>query len=118
MLQGIMKDKETFLEKFKETKGIISSACDAVGISRMTFYRWKKDDPEFADKCNEIEEASIDYVESKLIENIDQNKTSEILFYLKTKGKNRGYVERQEIQTDGFPDKIQIEVISNEDTDQ
>lgn len=113
-----MKSKKDFLIKFKESKGIISTACDAAQISRMTFYRWKKEDPEFASLVSEIEEASIDYVESKLIENIDQNKTSEILFYLKTKGKNRGYVERQEIQTDGFPDKIQIEVISNEDTDQ
>lgn len=113
-----MKSKKDFLIKFKESKGIISTACDAAQISRMTFYRWKKEDPEFADLVSEIEEASIDYVESKLIENIDNNKTSEILFYLKTKGKNRGYVERQEIQTDGFPEKIEIEVISNEDTDQ
>ena len=117
MLQSVkMKDKQDFLKKFKECKGIISSACDAVGISRMTYYRWIKDDQEFADECKEIEEASIDYVESKLLENIDQNKTSEILFYLKTKGKARGYVERQEIQTDGFPDKITIEVV-NENTD-
>lgn len=113
-----MKSKKDFLIKFKESKGIISTACDAAGITRMTFYRWKKEDPEFASLVSEIEEASIDYVESKLIENIDNNKTSEILFYLKTKGKNRGYVERQEIQTDGFPEKIEIEVISNEDTDQ
>lgn len=113
-----MKSKKDFLIKFKESKGIISTACDAAKISRMTFYRWKKEDPEFASLVSEIEEASIDYVESKLIENIDNNKTSEILFYLKTKGKNRGYVERQEIQTDGFPEKIEIEVISNEDTDQ
>lgn len=113
-----MKDKQDFIKKFKETKGIISSACEAAGISRVTYYRWIKDDEEFAETCKEIEEASIDYVESKLLENIEQNKTPEILFYLKTKGKARGYVERQEIQTDGFPDKIQIEVVYNEDTDQ
>jgi hypothetical protein len=33
----------------------------------------------------------------KLLNAIREGKTAELLFYLKTKGKKRGYVERQEI---------------------
>jgi hypothetical protein len=42
-------------------------------------------------------EGLLDLAESKLIENINKNDDTAIIFYLKTKGKNRGYIERQEI---------------------
>jgi len=40
-------------------------------------------------------------------------------YYLKTKGKYRGYVERQEITgADGMPNKIEIEIVNKfEDKD-
>lgn len=114
-----MKDKEAFIKSYKEHK-TISAACEAANISRRTYYDWKEQDEEFAQAIIEVDEARIDYVENKLFENIDGNKTNEILFYLKTKGKNRGYVERQEHQIDGgFPTKIEIEIIDpNEDSNQ
>lgn len=112
-----MKDKEAFIKLYKEHK-TISAACEAANISRVTFYEWKNNDEDFAQRIVEIDESRIDYVEGKLFENIDANKTNEILFYLKTKGKNRGYVERQEHQIDGgFPTKIEIEII-DENKDQ
>jgi len=115
-----MKDKEKFLEVYKVNTKSITDACEAAGISRRTFYHWKEQDEEFASSVKEIEESLIDFAESKLFENINGNKTNEILFYLKTKGKNRGYVERQEHQIDGgFPTKIEIEIIDpNEDSNQ
>ena len=108
-----MKDKEVFIKSYKEHK-TISAACEAANISRRTYYDWKEQDDEFSESILEVDESRIDYVENKLFENIDGNKTNEILFYLKTKGKNRGYVERQEHHIDGgFPTKIQIEIIDD-----
>lgn len=107
-----MRDKEKFLEVYAAKLGYVKDACEAAGISRKTFYNWKNDDEEFAQSVQEIEEGLIDLAESKLFENIKGNKTNEILFYLKTKGKNRGYVERQEHHIEGgFPTKIEIEII-------
>jgi len=114
-----MKDKEKFLEVLAAKRGRVSDACEASNVGRATYYLWMNDEA-FSDRVKDVQEGLIDFVESKLFENIEENKTNEILFYLKTKGKARGYVERQEHQIDGgFPTKIEIEIIDpNEDKDE
>lgn len=44
-------------------------------------------------------ESNLDLAELKLLENINDNDNVAIIFYLKTKGKKRGYVERLELET-------------------
>ena len=111
--------KKAILEALEKSLGVVTTACKKVGIGRTTFYGWLKDDEKFAEKVNDIQNIALDFVESKLFENIREGKTSEMIFYLKTKGKKRGYVERQEITgADGMPTNFQIEIIDNiEDTD-
>lgn len=92
-----MKSKEKFLDNYKLSLGNISISCEASGISRQTYYNWMKSDPEFKQECRDIEERNLDLAEMKLLNAIREGKTAELLFYLKTKGKHRGYVERQEI---------------------
>ena len=61
-----------------------------------------------------LDNVSLDYAESKLLENIRANKETSIIFYLKTKGKKRGYSERSEldITTDGDKiNEVKIEII-------
>jgi len=114
-----MRDKEKFLEVFANNLGNVQDSCKAAGISRATYYVWKDNDQDFAQAVEEIQEGLIDLAESKLLDNIKSGKTNEILFYLRTKGKYRGYVERQEITgADGAPPKIEIEIVNKfEDTD-
>ena len=85
--------KDSFLENFKKSFGMISVTCDATGISRQTYYNWKDTDPEFAQGIEEIEERNLDFAEMKLMSAIREGKTAELLFFLKTKGKRRGYIE-------------------------
>ncbi len=92
-----MKSKEKFLENYKLSLGNISISCEASGISRQTYYNWIKSDVDFLQECRDIEERNLDLAEMKLLNAIREGKTAELLFYLKTKGKHRGYVERQEI---------------------
>lgn len=92
-----MKSKEKFIENFKLSLANISISCEASGISRQTYYNWRNGDKEFRESCKDIEERNLDLAEMKLLNAIREGKTAELIFYLKTKGKKRGYVERQEI---------------------
>ena len=89
--------KKLVVETLKESFGNISKACNAVGISRTTFYRWQEEDNDFKEATDNISEYVIDEVENYLFNQIKSGATAATIFYLKTKGKHRGYVEKQEV---------------------
>ncbi len=74
----------------------VSETCAALGIDRATFYKWRKDDAKLDAMLNDESESVIDYTESKLLEKIQDGDLTAIIFMLKTRGKNRGYIERVE----------------------
>lgn len=45
-----LRNKKSFLKLYAET-GTIQAACDAVYISRDTYYRWYKEDKDFMEGC-------------------------------------------------------------------
>ena len=94
------KNKEKLLEALKEHRGLISYACTDSGISRSTYYVWMAIDPDFKKAVDEIADSQIDFVERALIRRIGEGSDSSIQFYLKTKGKKRGFqeVNKQEIE--------------------
>ena len=85
------------IEALEKSLGVVTSACKNVGIGRTTFYEWLKDDIDFAQKVKDIDNIALDFVESELYKQIKEGSTVSTIFYLKTKGKKRGYIERQEI---------------------
>ena len=90
--------KDNFLKALKNNLGNISQACKSSKISRQTYYRWVDDDVEFEEQCKNVEESLLDLAENRLLEKIDKYDTTSIIFFLKTKGKKRGYVEEQEFE--------------------
>ena len=52
--------KAAFLSALKASKGIIQTACDACGISRAMFKRWRDSDSDFKAKYDEVNEGQID----------------------------------------------------------
>lgn len=88
------KVKESFLVKLKEAAGIVGVACEQAGIARSTYYRWRDEDEAFREKAEDIIEGQVDFVENRLLKKIQDGDTTAIIFYLKTKGKNRGYNEK------------------------
>jgi len=88
--------KVQVLKIFEKKLANVSQTCEAANIGRRTFYYWRENDKDFDDACKDIEDALIDFTESKLIEKINDSDLTAIIFYLKTKGKDRGYVERSE----------------------
>ena len=88
--------KKALLEALEKTLGVVTSACNAVGINRRTFYNYLNEDAEFAEAVNDISNIALDFAESQLYKQIKEGNTTATIFYLKTKGKNRGYIERKE----------------------
>ena len=108
--------KETLLSALENSLGIVSTACNRSGISRSSFYKWYKEDEEFRKKVDEIDNLKLDFVESKLFKNIENEKEKSIIFYLQHKGHKRGYIQRQNINlTSNEEDikKIEIEIIES-----
>ena len=88
--------KERFLRVLAKKALNISEACRAVGIGRATFYRWLKKDPRFKEAYEELREALVDFAEAQLIKKMLEGDTKAIIFFLRSKGKDRGWVERTE----------------------
>ena len=89
--------KESLLKSLEQSLGVVTVACKKADIPRSTYYKWLKEDEVFAAEVRDIENIAIDFVESQLHKQILDNSTAATIFFLKTKGKKRGYVERQEI---------------------
>jgi len=94
-----VQHKKAIIEALEQSLGVVTSACKKVGIGRTTYYQWLKDDDAFAEKVNDIQDVAIDFAESQLHKQIKDGSTAATIFYLKTKGKKRGYVERIEQET-------------------
>jgi len=100
--------KKKFIEAYENSACNVSVACKSIGISRNCFYDWRKNDSEFHDALNELEEGVIDLAETMLYKGIREGKTAELIFFLKTKGKKRGYIER--IEMDDISDREPVTV--------
>ena len=91
--------KKAMIQAMEKSLGIVTTACRNVGIARDTHYRWMRDDDDYRKAVESIEGIALDLAESKLHEEILGGNTAAIIFFLKTKGKRRGYVEKQEVET-------------------
>ena len=95
--------KEAFIIAYKENFGNNTIACESAGDGRGQYKSWCDKDPEFRQRLAEIEpeEIMLDFGEHKLMERIAKGDTLATMFLLKTKGKRRGYIERQEVAHEG-----------------
>lgn len=96
-------NQEKFLEAYAKCYGNITKACEAVGIDRRTYYTWT--DPEFQQRLAAVkpDEILVDHAENALVKRIDSGDTTAIIFTLKTKGKHRGYIEKQQVENVSDP---------------
>ena len=93
--------KREILEALEKSLGIVTTACKQVGINRDTYYEWLKKDKEFKKKVKDLENVALDFAESQLHKQIAKGNPLSTMFYLKCKGKKRGYIEQQELKVSG-----------------
>lgn len=88
--------KRAMVEALEKSLGVVTTACKIANVGRSTHYLWMNDDEEYKKAVIDVEDIAIDFAESKLHKQIEKGDTTATIFYLKTKGKKRGYVERTE----------------------
>ena len=93
--------KEQLLIALEKNLGIVTAACKEVGISRDSYYDYYNNDPEFRRKVDDINEIAIDFTESQLFKKIKQGSERSILFFMKYKGRKRGYTDSVDITSGG-----------------
>jgi hypothetical protein len=91
MATFIDPQQEKFLKTLEENMGVVSLTLETTGTPRVVFEDWMTE-VFFKEKVKEIDEKTLDIVESKLLDEINKGNMNAIQFYLKTKARNRGYV--------------------------
>jgi hypothetical protein len=119
------------VEALRKSLGVVETACQNAGVPRRTHYDWLKKDAKYAAQVADIDDSAIDFGESMLYKlmkgyelpdtkvflNSDSKEpiivpirkhigtdASAVIFFLKTRGKKRGYIERNEVTgKDGAP---------------
>lgn len=87
-------NKKKILEALEKSLGIVTTACKIAGVHRSTYYEYYNTDEEFKKECDDMSNIVLDFAESQLHKQIKDGNPSSTIFYLKTKGKNRGYYEK------------------------
>jgi len=94
-----------------EAKGLQAVAARKLETSRTTISNYIAEYPIVKSAYDEANETNIDFVEGKLMQQINEGNITAIIFFLKTKAKHRGYVERME-QTGAGGGAIEHSIVS------
>jgi len=114
---GFNRKQEAFLKALEASAGNITEACRKVKIARQTFYNWRENNKDFNQAVEDVQESLLDFAESKLMELISAGNVTAIIFFLKTRGRSRGYSEKDPESFNPFRNQT-IEILRVVDEDQ
>jgi len=84
-------------QHIEPTKGNVAAIARALGTSRGTVWNRIQSSPALQSLLADARETMIDNAESSLYRAVLAGEAWAVCFFLKTQGKRRGYVERQEV---------------------
>lgn len=91
----------TFAKAADGSFGILTTIAKNLGVSRPTVYKFIKANQEKAGAIlKEESERTLDTVETKLYDSINEGDTGSVKWYLSRKGASRGYAEKTETRQD------------------
>lgn len=118
MSHGEQYSTDVIIKALEETHGAVTLAADRVGCSYKTIERRAEKVQAVRDVIEKYRERRLDKAELKLEQAVDKGEAWAIIFTLKTQGKKRGYVERNELTgANGEPVPIRIIEIIKDTTD-
>ena len=105
---------EQCAEAIRNAGGFITVAAKQLNMSHPALSKRVKQSERLQQVLNETKEQYLDLAESQLIKAVKDRESWAICFYLKCKGKKRGYVEKQELDhssSDGSMSPQRIEIV-------
>lgn len=90
----IAKNKKLLLAALEKNLGNVSLAVKAAGIARQTHYNYLRLYPEYKKQVEEIQSVALDFAEGCLFQQMKNGVPASTIFYLKTRGRSRGYIEK------------------------
>ena len=90
-----IKQIETAL---KATGGFVSQTAKKLNCTQAAFYKLIEQSEYLRKVKHDIDESYLDLAESKFLKKINDEDLGSLCFYLKCKGKGRGYVEKPKEQ--------------------
>jgi hypothetical protein len=78
------------------TAGIYTAAAEKLGCATNTVRNYVLRSKRLQEVVRDVQETTLDVAESTLLTAMQKGNLTAAIFYLKTKGKHRGYVERVE----------------------
>jgi hypothetical protein len=99
---------EQVIKRIKEVNGNLAAVARSMGIARMTLYRYMEAHPTIKAALDDARETMLDNAESVLYKKVLDGSTQELLFFLRTQGKSRGYTEKSEVKHSGHIDVSEL----------
>ena len=107
-------NKDRMLKALESSLGVITTALKACDLSRTNFYKWLKEDEEFAKSVDEIENIQQDFIKSKYYECVKDKVPSVVIHAAKTR---LGWNETNRVDITSGDKAINMPVITFVDTD-
>ena len=107
-------NKDRMLKALESSLGVVTTALKVTDLSRTNFYKWLKEDEEFATKVEEIENIQQDFIKSKYYECVKDKVPSVVIHAAKSR---LGWNEKPQLDITSGGDKINMPVITFVDTD-
>ena len=98
--------KMAMLKALEAKLGIVTEASKVAKVARTSHYKWLAADVTYKKAVTDLQDVALDYAESKLHKAMEEGNIAAIIFYLKCRGKGRGYIERQEVDNMGTVEHV------------
>jgi len=108
---------DEIIEALVAENGMQTLAAKRLKISFNTLKKYIGKDPKVQEVISFIEEHSLDRAEKRLLTMIDEGNTAAVFFYLKCKGKKRGFIEsaqQQQMPTHPITFKYQLVLLNHD----
>ena len=94
----LTKKQKQFLVIYDSNLGAITAACRGMKMARKTYYNWMEKSPAFRAAIADSDQEVKDFGENCLKKLMRADNPAAIIFFNKTKNRDRGYAEKQEIE--------------------